>query len=108
MRSDFVRHEVFNGLRRNVTMTIAMVLTTAISLALVGTGLLAVRTIDRTEELYSDRVEGQVALASDISANATDCSQPICQGLMTTLKNSPLVDSVRFESQQEAYTRYKQ
>ena len=89
-------------------MTIAMVLTTAISLALVGTGLLAVRTIDRTEELYSDRVEVQVALASDVSANDTDCSQPICQGLMTTLKNSPLVESVRFESQQEAYARYKQ
>jgi len=75
---------------------------------IVGTGLLAVRTIDRTEELYSDRVEVQVALASDVSANDTDCSQPICQGLMTTLKNSPLVDSVRFESQQQAYERYLQ
>ena len=63
MRSDFVVREVRTGLRRNVTMTIAMVLTTAISLALVGTGLLAVRTIDRTEELYSDRVEVQVALS---------------------------------------------
>ena len=101
MRSSSSSHEVLNGLRRNVTMTVAMVLTTAISLALVGTGLLAVRTIDRTEELYSDRVEVQVALASDVSANDTDCSQPICQGLMTTLKNSPLVDSVRFESQQD-------
>ena len=108
MRSDFVTREVLTGLRRNVTMTVAMVLTTAISLALVGTGLLAVRTIDRTEELYSDRVEIQVALASDISANDTTCSQPVCQGLMTTLKNSPLVDSVRYESQQEAYERYKQ
>ena len=53
-------------------------------------------------------LEVQVALASDVSTNDADCSQPICQGLMTTLKNSPLVDSVRFESQQEAYTRYKQ
>jgi hypothetical protein len=64
MRTDFVIREVLTGLRRNVTMTIAMVLTTAISLGLVGTGLLAVRTIDRTEELYSDRVEVQVALGS--------------------------------------------
>ena len=44
MRTDFVVREVATGLRRNVTMTVAMVLTTAISLALVGTGLLAVRT----------------------------------------------------------------
>ena len=68
MRTDFVVREVITGLRRNVTMTVAMVLTTAISLALVGTGLLAVRTIDRTEQLYSDRVEVQVALTADISA----------------------------------------
>jgi cell division transport system permease protein len=106
VRADFVTREVFTGLRRNVTMTIAMVLTTAISLGLVGTGLLAVRTIDRTEQLYSDRVEVQVALTADVSAADTDCSQPVCSGLRATLEGSPLVDSVRFESQQQAYERY--
>lgn len=108
MRSEFVLREVTTGLRRNVTMTIAMVLTTAISLALVGTGLLAVRTIDRTEELYSDRVEVQVALSSDVSANDKDCSQPVCVALKKTLLNSPLVDGVTFESQEQAYERYKE
>ena len=108
MRSDFVVREVVTGLRRNVTMTIAMVLTTAISLALVGTGLLAVRTIDRTEELYSDRVEVQVALSQDVSAADADCSQSVCSGLRATLEGSPLVEGVRFESQQQAYERYKQ
>ncbi|WP_433292890.1 permease-like cell division protein FtsX [Pseudonocardia sp. CA-142604] len=108
MRTDFVFREVITGLRRNVTMTIAMVLTTAISLGLVGTGLLAVRTIDRTEQLYSDRVEVQVALTSDVSANDQDCSQPICSGLKSTLENSPLVESVRYENQEQAYERYKQ
>jgi len=108
MRSGFVVREVLTGLRRNVTMTVAMVLTTAISLGLVGTGLLAVRTIDRTEELYSDRVEVQVALTADVSAADTDCSQPICTGLRATLTGSPLVESVRFESQQQAYVRYKE
>jgi cell division transport system permease protein len=108
MRSDFVVREVATGLRRNVTMTVAMVVTTAISLALVGTGLLAVRTIDRTEELYSDRVEVQVALTADVSAADTDCTQPVCSALKTTLENSPLVSSVRFESQQQAYERYLQ
>jgi cell division transport system permease protein len=108
VRTDFVFREVITGLRRNVTMTIAMVLTTAISLGLVGTGLLAVRTIDRTEQLYSDRVEVQVALTSDVSANDQDCSQPVCAGLKSTLESSPLVDSVRYESQEQAYERYKQ
>ena len=108
MRSDFVVREVVTGLRRNVTMTVAMVLTTAISLGLVGTGLLAVRTIDRTEQLYSDRVEVQVALTSDISAADGDCSQPVCAGLKEILEGSPLVDSVRYENQQQAYERYLQ
>jgi cell division transport system permease protein len=108
VRTDFVFREVLTGLRRNVTMTIAMVLTTAISLGLVGTGLLAVRTIDRTEQLYSDRVEVQVALTADVSAADTDCSQPVCSGLRQRLEDSPLVDSVRFESQQEAYERYRE
>ena len=88
-------------------MTVAMVLTTAISLGLVGTGLLAVRTIDRTEQLYSDRVEVQVALTSDVSAADTDCSQPVCAALRHA-GGSPLVASVRYENQQEAYERYKQ
>nr|WP_239028417.1 permease-like cell division protein FtsX [Pseudonocardia acidicola] len=89
-------------------MTVAMILTTAISLGLVGTGLLAVGTIDSTEKLYSDRLEIQVALTQDVSNSDADCSQPICQNLRTTLQNSPLVQSVGFESQQQAYERFKQ
>jgi cell division transport system permease protein len=108
VRSDFVVREVATGLRRNVTMTIAMVLTTAISLALVGTGLLAVRTIDRTEELYSDRVEVQVALSQDVSAADADCGQSVCSVLRAVLEGLPQVEGVRFESQQQAYERYKQ
>ena len=108
MRTDFVFREVGTGLRRNVTMTVAMVLTTAISLLLVGTGLLAVRTIDSTESLYSDRLEVQVSLTQDVSASDPDCSQPICSGLRSTLENSPLIASVRYESQQAAYERFQQ
>ncbi|HEY0496458.1 MAG TPA: ABC transporter permease, partial [Kutzneria sp.] len=38
MRASFVFSEVITGLRRNITMTIAMILTTAISLGLLGGG----------------------------------------------------------------------
>lgn len=108
MRADFVVREVATGLRRNVTMTVAMLLTTAISLALVGAGLLAVRIIDRTEELYSARVEVQVALTSDLSARDTDCTQPACAALRQRLVAVPGVESVRFVDQQQAYERYKE
>jgi cell division transport system permease protein len=99
MRTDFVAREVATGLRRNVTMTVAMVLTTAISLALVGTGLLAVRTIDRTEQLYSDRVEVQVALTADVSAADTDESQQQAyERYLQLFKGQSLADVVRPQS----------
>ncbi|MDN5859417.1 MAG: permease-like cell division protein FtsX [Pseudonocardia sp.] len=107
MKVDFVVREVRTGLRRNVTMTIAMILTTAISLGLVGTGLLAVRTIDRTEELYSSRVEVRVTLTQDVSRTDATCSGPVCSALRQTLENSPLVASVTFENQQQAYENYQ-
>jgi cell division transport system permease protein len=108
MRTDFVLREVTTGLRRNVTMTVAMVLTTAISLLMVGTGLLAVKTIDATESIYSDRLEIRVALTQDVSSADQDCSRPICARLLSTLQKSPLVQSVRYENQQQAYQRFQQ
>ena len=106
MRFNIVFREVFIGLRRNVTMTVAMVLTTAISLGLLGTGLLAVHTIDATEQVYSDRLEVVVSLTTDVSTRDQDCSQAVCAGLLTELRNSPLVQSVTFENQQQAYARF--
>ena len=49
MRADFVLSEVPTGLRRNITMTVAMILTTAISLGLLGGGLID-RPDDRPDE----------------------------------------------------------
>ena len=57
MRASFVFSEVNAGLRRNVTMTIAMILTTAISLGMFGGGLLFVRTIDKMQANFLDDVE---------------------------------------------------
>ena len=50
----------------------------------------------------------QVALTQDVSAADPDCSQSICAGLRAALENAPGVEAVRFESQQQAYERYKQ
>jgi cell division transport system permease protein len=108
VRTDFVLREVTTGLRRNVTMTAAMVLTTAISLLMVGTGLLAVKTIDATESIYSDRLEVRVALTQDVSVADSDCSQPICSGLLAVLENSPLVAGVEYENQEQAYLRFQE
>ncbi|QRP44928.1 permease-like cell division protein FtsX [Amycolatopsis sp. FDAARGOS 1241] len=107
MRASFVFSEVLTGLRRNVTMTIAMILTTAVSLAMLGGGLLAVRTIDKMKANFLAEVEVQVSLVEDISANDKNCSQPLCSGLRQSLQSNPGVESVVFENRDQAYDRFK-
>jgi len=108
MRASFVFSEVLTGLRRNITMTLAMVLTTAISLGFVGGGLLVVRTIGKMQDIYLSRLQVSVNLNSDISANDPTCSQSICANLHSQLTNTPGVKDVQFESQDAAYQRFKQ
>lgn len=103
MRFGFLLNEVLTGLRRNVTMTAAMILTTAISIGLFGGGLLVVRLADNSREIYLDRVETQVFLTEDISANDATCSSDPCKALRTKIDARQDVKSVRFVNQQDAY-----
>src|SRR5262245_9559860 len=107
MRASFVFSEVVTGLRRNVTMTVAMILTTAISLSLLGGGLLVVRTIDKMEQEYYQRVETVVFLSPDISANDPRCTSNTCADLRGELEASSGVQSVVYESRQAAFGRFK-
>lgn len=99
--------EALVGLRRNLTMSVAMLLTTAISLGALGAGLLAVRTIDRTQDLYDNQLAVQVALDDAISAADPDCSSPACTALRDRLEASPLVASVAYESRADAFARFQ-
>ncbi|MCP3798499.1 permease-like cell division protein FtsX [Allokutzneria sp. A3M-2-11 16] len=108
MRASFVFSEVITGLRRNITMTIAMILTTAISLGLLGGGLLIVRLIDNTEKLYYDKVEVSVFLTNDVSASDLQCQQQICSGLRQSLDNNAIVEDVVYQNREDAYTRFKE
>jgi cell division transport system permease protein len=101
MRVNFVLSEVATGLRRNLTMTIAMVLTTAICLGLAGTGLLITRMITHMKEIYYDKVQVSIFLAD----NVTD---PQRQAIEQQLKASPEVKHFIYESKAEAYARFKQ
>ena len=67
MRVNFVLSEVATGLRRNLTMTVAMILTTAISLGLMGTGLLIAGMITEMKEIYYDKVQVSIFLADDVT-----------------------------------------
>jgi cell division transport system permease protein len=103
VRFSFLFNEVLTGLRRNVTMTVAMILTTAISIGLFGGGLLVVRLANHSRSIYLDRVETQVFLDNDISANDATCASPPCKALREKIEARNDVKSVRFLNRQDAY-----
>jgi cell division transport system permease protein len=103
VRFGFLINEVLTGLRRNVTMTIAMILTTAISIGLFGGGLLVVRLADQSRKIYNDRVESQVFLTNDISANDPTCDGDPCKALRAKIEGREDVKSVRFLNRDDAY-----
>ncbi len=111
MRSNFVFQEIWVGLRRNLTMTIALVVVVAISLSLLGTGLLFVKQVDSTRTYWQSKVEISVYLCT------TDSPNPACSGAVTgaeqqqiyqTLKAMPQVEDVSYVSQTQAFALFKQ
>ncbi|MFV8053186.1 permease-like cell division protein FtsX [Mycobacterium sp. 48b] len=103
MRFGFLVNEVLTGLRRNVTMTVAMILTTAISIGLFGGGLLVVRLADQSRDIYLDRVESQVFLTDDISANDPNCDEEACKTLYRMIDDRDDVRSLSFLNRDQAY-----
>jgi cell division transport system permease protein len=104
MRAGFLVNEVYSGLRRNITMTIAMILTTAISIGLFGGGLLVIQLANQSRTIYLDRVESQVFLNNDVSANDPTCDGDACKALRSQVEARDDVKSVRFLNRDDAYT----
>ncbi len=84
-------------------MTVAMILTTAISIGLFGGGLLVVRLADHSRDIYLDRVESQVFLTNDVSANDPTCDADPCKALRSKIEARDDVKSVRFLDRDDAY-----
>src|SRR4051812_40541667 len=101
MRVNFVLSEVAAGLRRNLTMTVAMILTTGISLGLMGTGLLIANMIGDMREIYYDKIQVSIYLSDDVTAQQRDA-------IAAALEQSPEVKNYIYESKADAYNRFKQ
>ena len=52
MAAGFVASEVGQGLRRNLSMTLAMIITTAVALGMLGAGLLVAMTASASQDKY--------------------------------------------------------
>ncbi|GBL28450.1 cell division protein FtsX [Actinomycetota bacterium] len=112
MRARFLLSEVGIGLRRNMTMTFAVIVTTAISLSLLGIGLLSNAQVGAMKDYWYDKIEVSVFLCGSLSES------PSCSGGVVTseqrlqiqqdLQTMPAVDSLFYESQSEAFSRFQE
>ena len=107
MRSQFVLSEIWIGLRRNLTMTVAVVVTMTVSLTLVGAGLLVRKQVDVMKGYWYDKVEVTVYLCGTTSSSANCAGKSVTQEqrdqIGKDLAGTPQVEKVYYESQQQAY-----
>src|SRR5258706_11416381 len=113
MRAQFVLHEVWIGLRRNLTMTMALVVVVAISLSLLGTGLLFVRQVSNTRTYFQGRVELSVYLCTKFSSSAACAKNGAATpaelaNIQQTLSRMPQVSRGTYVPQPQAYQQFKQ
>ncbi|MFG2722627.1 permease-like cell division protein FtsX [Streptomyces sp. NPDC048416] len=114
MRAQFVLSEIGTGLRRNLTMTIAVVISVALSLSLFGGSLLMRDQVNSMKDYWYDKVNVSIFLCN--KGDAT--SDPKCakgavtaeqkKGIEADLKKLDIVQTVMFETADEAYKHYQQ
>ncbi|MER7415181.1 permease-like cell division protein FtsX [Micromonospora peucetia] len=101
MRVKYVLSEVLVGLWRNVTMTIAMIITMAVSLTMLGASGLMYRQVDDMKDLYYKNIQVSIFLKQDATPEQSDA-------LKTKLEGDALVKEVIFVNKEEAYKRFQE
>src|SRR5690606_41991730 len=104
MRLRFVLSQLASGLRRNVSMTISVVLVTFISLVFVGAAALLQMQIGNMKDDWYDRVEVSIFMCPQDSAVPTCATGEVSddqladiEGLLASEALAPYVDEVFFE-----------
>jgi cell division transport system permease protein len=113
MRVRFLLGETVGGLRRNVSMAVSVVLVTMISMFLLGLGLLAQRQVDTMKDYWYDRVQVSVFLCVQDSQYANCGGKATTEAQRAQIKAQleqmkPPVRDVYYESQAEAFARFKE
>lgn len=111
MRLSFISKEVGNGLRRNFTMTVALIVSVAVSLSLVGAALLLSSQVDRMKGYWYDKIEVSVFLCGTSSVTFT-CTGAVTdeqlRNIETILGGLDPVQDIFYESSKDAYDQFKE
>ncbi|MDJ1372507.1 permease-like cell division protein FtsX [Gulosibacter molinativorax] len=109
----FVLGEMWQGLRRNASMVISVILVTFVSLTFVGAALMLQFQIQSMKTYWYDRAQVAVDFCTDLSTSP-DCSAGVAteeqiaavEAELTGPALSPYINEYYFETQQEAYDRF--
>jgi cell division transport system permease protein len=101
MRFKYVLSEVATGLWRNVTMTVAMIITMGVSLTLLGASLLLYKQVDTMRQVYNEEVEVSMFLKTE---GVTDDQKATIE---SSLNSDDLVQSWSFENRDQAMEKFK-
>lgn len=110
-RLRFVLGEIGQGLRRNLSMAISVVLVTFVSLTFVGSAALLQMQIGKMKDEWYDRVELSVYMCPSGRATVDTCELGEAtqeqideiRGILESPAMEPYVEEVFFETKQEAY-----
>ena len=111
MRFSFIRKDVGSGLRRNFTMTVALIVSVAVSLSLVGAALLMSAQVDRMKGYWYDKIEVSIFLCGN-SSIAFTCTGAVTdeqrKNVETILETLDSVQDIFYESSADAYEQFKE
>ncbi len=111
MRLRFVFSELAIGLRRNLLMLFAVVVITAFSMLFLGLALLLQSEVGLIKHSFYQKLQVSVYLCSTYSQDS-NCPQSVTEDQITDIQNTleglrPLVTSVQFVNQDQAYQIFK-
>lgn len=113
MSLGFILGEVGQGLRRNISMVISVVLVTFVSLTFVGSAILLQMQIDQMKGYWYDKAQVVVYLCTDNSENENCIDGAVDDSRITTIEQmldtqplSAFIENYEFENNEQAYARF--
>ncbi|WP_427871054.1 permease-like cell division protein FtsX [Leucobacter luti] len=113
MRVGLVLGEVWNGLRRNLSVVISVILVTFVSLTFVGAAILMQLQIQQMKTFWYDRAQVAVYLCTDYDQSATCSGQDAGEEEIAAVKAAlesdtlaPYIDNSFFVSHEQAFEEF--
>lgn len=113
MRAGLVLGEIWNGLRRNLSVVISVVLVTFVSLSFVGAAILMQLQVQQMKSFWYERAQVAVYLCTEFDQSTTCSGDVVSDDQIAAIEMAlespalePYVDEYFFVDQQEAYEQF--